>query len=62
MIVTIESAGDTITLQPVDQSIVIRRAIAGSDGQQFVWRIDVVTAQIIADHLNDLLDDVIEEE
>lgn len=54
--ITIESAGDTITLQPVDQSIVIRRAIAGSDGQQFVWRLDATTSRLISDGLNDLCD------
>ncbi|MGV9797321.1 hypothetical protein ACWDTP_04580 [Mycobacterium sp. NPDC003449] len=52
---TISSASDVITIEVIDEYIVIRRAMGGPDGQ-WTWRLDIATAQALCDHVNDLLD------
>lgn len=58
--ITIESGGDVVQLEVVDECVIIRRALAGSDGRQWTWRIDGPTSRLISDALADCCD-IIEE-
>ncbi|MDV3129094.1 hypothetical protein M1247_29605 [Mycobacterium sp. 21AC1] len=51
--ITISSAGDTITIEPIDECVIIRRAMAGPDGRQWTWRLDGATSRLVSDALAD---------